>query len=207
MSASSSGPSSAAPAVADVAQLAGERCRRLAGRRPQQLDERRLRPVADVEQLALGEDLLEPGDGVVVARPFAKDPVVDELAQRADRRVLVADPRQQQLLESDVARFGFGPDPGNAAAEPVEQPIEVVAQASSDVAHRRRHLRSPAGAWRAISRWPISWSSPSAPISPADTPGASGWPSLVHPLGDVRIAARSATARSPRIPSSASSMP
>ena len=110
MSASSASPSSAAQAVADVAELAEQRRRGVAGGRPHELDER---DAARPERWAVGEDPLQPGDGLVVARPVGEDPVVDELAQRPDGRVLVGDPGQEQLLEPARRRDRAGAsDPG-----------------------------------------------------------------------------------------------
>ena len=81
-----------APVVADVAQLAGERGRCVARRGAQQVDQRRGRAVTEIERLARPECPLDTPERVEVARALGEVPVVDELVQRTDRGVLVADP-------------------------------------------------------------------------------------------------------------------
>src|SRR6476659_10766570 len=58
-----------------------------------------------------------------------------------------------------------------------------------------------------MSRWPISWMSPNAPMSPAWIEGSSSGRALFIRLARRRMLAGSATTRSPRTPSSGRPMP
>ena len=155
----------------------------MVGRRAQQLDERCLRPVADVEELAAGEDALEPCDGVVVARALRQDAVVDQLAQGTDRRVLVADAGQQKLLELDDRWLAGRSDAGKRRREPVQEPIEVVAQSAPDVAHRGRHRRSARRLARDQEVTDLM-QQPERPDLAGRHAGRLGRPLLVHALGE-----------------------
>ena len=128
-----------APVLADVAQLAGQRRRDVPGGGSQQLDERGPRPVGELQVRAAGEGALQAGDDVVVARPFAQDAVVDQLAQRSDRRVLVGDPGEQQLLEADDGRLRLRAGAREGRREAIEHEIRVVPEVASDVAQGARH--------------------------------------------------------------------
>ena len=55
-----------------------------------------------------------PAIASAVAGALGQRPVVDQLAQRSERRVLVGDPGQEQLLEPMVGGLGLGPRPGNS---------------------------------------------------------------------------------------------
>src|SRR6185503_13181560 len=169
------------PLVADVAQLPREGCRRVASRGTEQLDERGPRPIADVEQLPFAEDALESGDRLLVARSFREDPVVDQLAQRPDRRVLVADPGQQEFLQLDRTRFGFRPDPRERGAEAVQEPVEVIAKASADVTHRGRHVRIRLAPDEQVAD--LVEEAERADVAGGDA-GRLWRPGLVHPLGE-----------------------
>src|SRR5688572_89351 len=105
-----------------------------------------------------------------------------------------------------TAGSGSGPTPGNAAAN-----LSRTRSASSPRS-RRMSLSAPAiapapsASKRAVNRWATSWSSPSATMSPAPTDGAPAGRTEFIRAARCRIAARSATTRSPRAPRSASSM-
>ena len=70
-------------------------------------------------------DASRPASQVVVARPVAEDPVVDQLAQRSERRVLVGDADQQQLFEAVDGRFGLRPDAREGGGEAIEDEVGV----------------------------------------------------------------------------------
>ena len=88
-------------------------------------------------------DRSQPGDDLVVAGPFADHPVVDQLAQRPERRVLVGDPDQQQLFEAHGWRLRLRADTGERAREAIEDEIQVVPEVAPDVAQRPGHAAAP----------------------------------------------------------------
>ena len=134
------GPEDRGPVLPDVAQLAGQRGGHAPGRRSQQLDERRPRPVRELQPVARGEPGLEAGGQVVVARPVAEDPVVDQLAQRSEGRVLVGDADQEQLLEAVDGRLGLRPDAREGRREAIEDEVGVgLPESAADVAERAGH--------------------------------------------------------------------
>jgi hypothetical protein len=91
------------PAVADVAELAGEGRGRGRGGGAQQLDQR----LAIGSESGLGgEELLERGERRAVVRLALQRAVVEQLAERLGGRVRVRQPGQEELLEGEVARFG-----------------------------------------------------------------------------------------------------
>ena len=110
------------PVLADIQQLAGQRGGRVPGRRPHDL-EQRLATLGDGRPVR--EDGFEPGDRLAVARPAGQAAVVHELAQRPQRRVLVGDTREQQLLESVARRLRGRADAREFLPEPVEQADRV----------------------------------------------------------------------------------
>ena len=142
MSASRSGAEEAGPVRPDVAQLAGQRGGGAAGGRPHQLDQRE---AAVLHRRAVGEGPLEPLDRVAIAGPLDEGRVVDQLLeQRPDRRVLVRDPGQQQLLEPMEGRLGRRSRPRELLAEPVEQAARVGSETRLEVRHGRLHRARPA---------------------------------------------------------------
>ena len=112
----------AGPLLADVAELPGQRGRGVAGGRAQQLDERL---AVGPEPGSVGEGHLEPRDGIAVAGRAFEWPVVDQLAERPDGRILVGDPDEDELLEPRRPRFGTGGPPGELRREPIEQALRV----------------------------------------------------------------------------------
>ena len=84
------------PAFADPAQLSRERRRVGPGGRPQELDERE--PLIPQDG-SIGRERLQRGDGAI-ASVRCHPAVVDQLAQRAQGRVLVGHAQEQQLLEA-----------------------------------------------------------------------------------------------------------
>ncbi len=125
------------PGVADIAELAGQRGRRPARRRPQQLDQRA--PVR-ADRRAGGEHGLEAADRLAVACGPLERAVVDQLAQRADGRVLVADPDQQQLLEADRRRFdGRGRRGRELEGEALQQRVRLGPEPRPQAVHRVVH--------------------------------------------------------------------
>ena len=128
-----------APVLADVAQLAGQRRRDVPGRGSQQLHERGPRAVGEFHLRPAREGALQSGDDVVVARPLAQDAVVDQLAQRPDRRVLVGDPGEQQLLEAHDGRLRLRTGAREGRGEAVQHEIRVVADVAPDVAQGAGH--------------------------------------------------------------------
>ena len=93
-------PEQLAPVVADVPQLAGQRRRVGAGRRAEQLEQRRA-VAADARQPCLVA--LDRGDGRIAPRGPERG-VVDQHPQRSRGGVLVGDPDEQQLLEAGGGR-------------------------------------------------------------------------------------------------------
>ncbi len=83
------------------------------------------RPVPELQPVAGGEPRLQAGGQVVVARPVAEDPVVHQLAQRSERRVLVGDADEQQLLEAVDGWFGLRPDAWESRGEAIEDEVGV----------------------------------------------------------------------------------
>ena len=126
--------------LTDVAQLPGEGCRGVAGRQSHQLDQRRALQLA---RRAVGKDRLEAGDRLCVPCPLGDPAVVDQLVQRAKRRVLVGDPGQQELLET----MGRGLRNGAAAREFLGESIQkadaVGAQPGSELGHGGAHGARP----------------------------------------------------------------
>ena len=105
------------PVLADVAQLAGQRGRDVAGRGPQQLDELGARPVGELQAPVGVEGPLEPGD----QRRRSASP----RGGRCRRRARAAAPGPGSRWRSASAAAprggatggsGSGPTPGNAAA-------------------------------------------------------------------------------------------
>ena len=131
-------PEDPAPARADVAELAGQRRRRLAGRHAHQLDERcrpgRRRGGPARERPSRGRAIASR-----VAGALGEDAVVDQLVERADRRVLVGDPGQEQLLEPVRRRLRVRAGARELLAEPVEQAAGVRAEARLEVGQRGGH--------------------------------------------------------------------
>ncbi len=156
-----------APVLPDEAQLAGERGRAPAG--PAPAAARRatpsFRPGAPAPHPP-AKRCLQAGGHVVVACALAEDPVVDELAQRPEGRVLVGDPDEQQLLEAVDGRFGLRPDAREGRGEAVEHEVGVLdPELAADVAERARHrarvraprtARSAGGRPRGAARAPRS---------------------------------------------------
>ena len=131
-----------APGRADVAQLSEQRGRGMAGRRAHELDQREPGPT---DLRSVGEDPLQAGDGLLVARALDEDPVVDELAERAERRVLVGHPGEQELHQPDVRRFRVRGRAGELAGEAVQEPVGVaVAHPVPHRGQRDRHRRPAA---------------------------------------------------------------
>ena len=130
--------------LADVAQLADERGRGMAGRAAHELDERRRADRrARRSAVAPSERRLQPGDHVLVARALAEDPVVDELAQRTEGRVLVGDPDEQQLLEPIDGRLGLGADAREGAPRSGRAAGRRRSPTAAHVVQGRRHGGRP----------------------------------------------------------------
>ena len=86
-------------------------------------------------------------------------------------------------------------------AEAVEQPGRVGPETSLEVSEGRRHGTGPAVRLVApMRRWPISWSSPSAPISPAWIEAVPAVLARFIRLASWRIPAVSVVTTSPRVP-------
>ena len=105
----------------------------MAGREAHQVDQRH---PGLVDRGAVREGRLEPGDRVAIARALDERPVVDQLAQRADRRVLVRDAGEEQFLEAMDGRFGVRALPRELLAEPVKQAARIGAEARFQVGER-----------------------------------------------------------------------
>ena len=106
----------AAPTLPDVAQLAGQRARGVARRRAKELEQRlALGP----ERRAVRQRRLERRNRLLVGRGRRERTVVEQVADRHRGRVLVGDPRQEQLLDDLGRRLGLavGRELGREAAQ------------------------------------------------------------------------------------------
>ncbi len=111
-----------------------------------------------------------------------------------------------RLRTSSVSRTdggsGSGPRPGNAVPNRSSTRSRSARSGpSSSSRTRARDPRPTIASWRAMSRWPTSWMSPRAAISPAATDAPPGGRSAFIRAASRRIAARSVTTTSPRTPS------
>ena len=106
----------AAPTLPDVAQLAGQRARGVARGRAQEFEQRlALGP----EPGAAGQRRFERRDGLLVGCGRGERTVVEQVADRHRGRVLVRDPRQEQLLHDfgRQLRLPIGRELGREAAQ------------------------------------------------------------------------------------------
>ena len=125
-----------APLRADEAELRGEGGRGVPCRLADELDQR---VAAVVAGRAGREDGLEIGDGVVVAGLLGERPVVDQLVQPADGRVLVRDPGQDQLLEPKGRRLRLVARSRELGGECVQEVLGVAPEAGLEVGQGRGH--------------------------------------------------------------------
>ena len=129
------------PMGPDVAELAGQRGRGVPSRRAHQLDQR---DPGVVHRRAVGEGRLEAVDRIPIARTFEQGLVVDELADRSDRRVLVGHAGQEQFLEALGGGFRLGAEARELLPEPVEQAPGVGPEARLEVGQGGRQGVGPA---------------------------------------------------------------
>ena len=108
----------------------------LASRSTHELDQR---AIAFGHRRTVREGPLHAGDRLLVAGALGEDPVVDEVAQGAQCRVLVRDARQQQLLEARRRGDGLRARIGEFGRESLEQAVRRWAQPCTDLVECRVH--------------------------------------------------------------------
>ncbi len=140
MSSSRSVAQEMSPRRTDEPELAGQRGRRLAGGETHEVDQRE---AVRFDRRTVTERQLEPRDRIAVARLAAKHLVIDQFAQRPDRRVLVGDPGQQQFLDARGPRPGCRTLVREIVGESVEQAIDIGAQPRLEVREGSLHGARP----------------------------------------------------------------